>query len=599
MLKYQLGKQVFGNDTVSITYKDAVLIDDYIDQNSNANIVTVSCDNVDDINSGDILTVVSNFLYYNDEMGELGTVNDTSIVQVYSVDRLGCTISFLDSKYKNLTVDSIAAEVVKEGNETTITWIFSFNPIHYFNGSPEDIPDIYINYGAGSFLHLTGAEGLTYDNIHQLSWVYNEVVPNAKEVSDLLFGDIDTSKDDIIEGNIGKVVVTRNQVKWNSYYNQDNPTLYIDKYQVKLNVPISLKSSVDLHHEGNLKEYFVDYEERKAINSPIEMEKQVYNPVVVKDGDVYEDCVKINFNLHFRNHSGKDWTVKNTDSWVFDVYGDNDNWNGNKYYSYAQTGETNENKWRRSCQSDLLGYLDFVTNDVKYQKNKLKKSFLRLSYYDSMNAAEQRLLAYSTIFMDNNKLYSKFISRSNFECYFDDNDDIVKGIKVDREVNTGARNMNGSLMNILNVSSVTTEEIEDYRLSSQISVKNKYNSTASSEGFYLYTWESDGDVTIPMDIYMKAEFNHAGYGRTIPMMAPYKDVTPGFKTNYDIIDDWNNGGYGIKKYQRYSYIHLKAEYDNTMKRYIYYLDPTTYGNTPKIDGNIININLYEARINFD
>ena len=36
-----------------------------------------------------------------------------------------------------------------------------------------------------------------------------------------------------------------------------------------------------------------------------------------------------------------------------------------------------------------------------------------------------------------------------------------------------------------------------------------------------------------------------------------------------------------------------------MKRYIYYLDPATYGVNPKIDGNIININLYEARISFD
>ncbi len=594
MLKYQLSRQTFDNDIYTINY-NTVDIDNYVKDDTNAMIVTISCDDVSYINSGDILNVTSNFQYYNEEMGEVENAPDTGNVQVYSVDRVGCTVSFLDSKYKNLPIDTVTAEVVGG----VVTWVFDFIPLHYFTEG--ETPEIWINFGVGQFVHLDNTE---YVNFHQINWTYDDNVDGAAELSNILFGVFDPQEDDIIEGNVGKVVVSREQIRWNNTYNQDNPNLTIYNYKVKFNVPIELKGKTDLYSEGNLREYFVEYEEKKAINTPVEMEKQVYTPIVVKDGDIYEDCIKINFNLHFRNHSGKDWTVTDSDSWVFDTYGDDIPGEVyNKYYSYSQMVGSPDWQWKRSCQSDLLTYLDFTTNDVKYQKNKLKKSFLRLSYYDSPNAADQRLLAYSTIFIDNNKLYSKFISRSNFECYYDTDGELIKGIKVDREVNTGNKSMVGSLMNILNVSKMTTEEIEDYRLSSQISVKNKYNTTASSEGFYLYTWENDGDVTQPMDIYMKAEFNHAGYGRNIPMMAPYKydkddPSVKGFKTNYDIIDDWNGDGYGIKKYQRYSYIHLKAEYDNTMKRYIYYLDPDTYGTNPKVDGNIININLYEARINF-
>ena len=102
---------------------------------------------------------------------------------------------------------------------------------------------------------------------------------------------------------------------------------------------------------------------------------------------------------------------------------------------------------------------------------------------------------------------------------------------------------------------------------------------------------------------MKVEFNHAGYGRNIPMMAPYRDNpnNAGFKTNDEIVADWTapNTGYGIKKYTRYSYIHLKVKYDVNTKRHIYYLDPDTYGTKYNWDKSILNINLYEARIAFE
>ena len=617
MLKYQLNKQTFDNDVINIDYNNYT-ISNFVNIYSNIILVELTCNDVSFIDNDDRLTIASTFTYRNQKTGANDSVGDITWSKVYAVNKLTNTVYFIDNKYKQLNVSGIYAEV----SDGVITWIFDFEDTHYF--LENETPEIYINYGAGKYVYLH--TNTVYIDCHQISWVYNRLTENAEELSDILFGNFSTAEDNIIEGNVGRVTVTRSQVKWDIQYNQETgkwdsryhqelPTVSVSKYEVNINVPISVESKTDLFLEENIKECFVDYEIEKAVNSPIEMEKYVYYPMIVSKYNngvpTFSSCTKLNFNLHFRVHSGDNWTVNESDSWNFDRYTINfgySSWSNNKYYSYAQSNESDNNKHKRACQSDLLSYLGFTTNDVKYQKNKLKKSFLRLSFYDSPDAGTQSLLAYSTVFVDCNKLYSKFISKSNFVCYYDDNGEIVKGIKTDREVNSfndpelgnvpNANDM-GSLGRILKVNSLTPDEIEEYRLSSQFSVTDKYMSNNSSEGFYLYMWENTVDSTIPMDIYMKVDFNHAGYGRNVPFMAPYKDNGEGFKTNDEIITDWVNPDtqYGIKRYTRFSYIHFKAKYDETTKQHIYYLDPETYGVVK--DGSTININLYEARIAFN
>lgn len=649
MLKYQLSKQIFDNDIVNINY-NSVELRTYEDNPDNLMWVTLLCDNVGEIHTGDNLHILYNFVYYNSLTQNTGVLSDNITVPVSSVDSIGGTISFITDKHKTLNIDAINVYLeysylpyqdnatipsgteyyyyssldytytkklattdisVPENNtlyfyingsiQPKIVWTFEFSDTHYFNLNEDDI-SLIIQFDNSNFIEITD---LYYIDFQTLGWVYyDNTVDNtsyAGAVSQILFGDIMPSKN--MNGDITRIRIKRDQFMWNVSYNQDTPTVSYRQYKVRLNIPIALKDKTDLYKEGNIKEYFVQREEEKAINTPIEMEKFVYTPVVVKEINngnmVFEDCTKINFNLHFRVHDGDDWTVNDSDSWNFDKYGNNNDSTGNKYYSYAQNAFVPLDQWKRSCQSDLLTYAGFVTNDVKYQKNKLKKSFIRLSFYDSDDPGKQSLLSYSTIFVDCNKLYSKFISRMNFNCYFNSDGDIVKGVKVDREVN--AQMPPDSLAAILMTKSLNPEEIEESRLSAQISVKNRFTSNNSSEGFYLYTWELNDIPTMPADVYMKVEFNHAGYGRNIPMMAPYWDDGSGFKTNAQIVDDWTSPktGYGIKKYTRYSYIHLKVKYDTNTKRHIYYLDPDTYGTKYDWDKSVLNINLYEARISFD
>lgn len=592
MLKYQLNKQIFDNDTIEINYS-GVELTTYEEDPYNSMWVTLLCDNIDEVQPGTVLNITSNFVSYNDLTKDTSSVTDAVNIAVETVDPIGNTITFLDKTYKELYPDVVIAKVY----DGTVTWIFSFPDAHYFSESEPIGIDIY--YSDIDYIRIDGWE---YVNFNTISWVYDSSV--AEELSYLLFGTADPTE--TIEGNPNVITIRREQIRWNQLA-LSNPTVKFTKIKVRLNVPIAINTKIDLYKEGNLKEYFVQHEKEKALNGPIEMEKFAYTPVVVSSINngkpTFEDCTKINFNLHFRVHDGDDWTVNDNDSWNFDKYDHHNDPTANKYYSYAQNAAMNDaqGQWKRSCQSDLLTYVGFITNDVKYQKNKLKKSFIRLSFYDSNDPGQQSLLAYSTIFIDCNKLYSKFISRMNFNCYYNSDGDIVKGIKVDREVNTLIPP--DSLTSVLSIRAPKPEEIEENRLSAQISVKNRFTSNNSSEGFYLYTWELSDIPTMPTDVYMKVEFNHAGYGRNIPMMAPYRDNpnNRGFKTNAEIVSDWTgeNTGYGIKKYTRYSYIHFKAKYDANTKRHIYYLDPDTYGTKYEWDKSVLNINLYEARISFD
>ena len=183
------------------------------------------------------------------------------------------------------------------------------------------------------------------------------------------------------------------------------------------------------------------------------------------------------------------------------------------------------------------------------------------------------------------------------------------------------------------------DELERLRMSSQIVVTDKNSSKRSSEGFYFYTYKTNDNGVYPSDIYMRVEFNHAGYGRVIPFMMPYirkseenlKKNSPGYeryadvnsehcktknkiKTFDDICYDWSeididkknkplkddiDIGYSAVRYMKYCHIKWKYRYDKQTQKHIYYLDPDVYGTgvtSENNHGNNIILNLYEGKI---
>lgn len=443
----------------------------------------------------------------------------------------------------------------------------------------------------------------------------------------------------------------------------------IDKIFANIDVPFTNSFGDDLFHIDLLNEYFVKKEKRNVINDIVDIEKDVYYPCIKVCDELQEVCelqdvYSIKFNLHFREHRTKDWTISNESLWngvKQDHYYVNIN-NGqdkiteevynaktdNQKVFYRETDEIIPNSARiineitNDDVSDLLTFLNFTNDDVHYQKNKLKKSFLRLSFYDSENPADQNLIAYSTIFFNTGNLFAKYSKYIEADGYIDVSFGIndfgkyiltynKKGVRVDREYSE-----NGVF-------------IENKRLSSQLEVQDKNMSASSSEGFYLYIWK-DNESCSPQELFMKVEFNHAGYGRTIPFMMPYWDKQKserngvqvrskkiGIKTFQEIIDDWNSvkiyrntehpniiktiseysrlsnteqsnyypdwkngnidtdGHYGIRQYNKYSYIHLKYQYDKDKDKHYYYIDTDTYGQQENNNNEIV-INLYEAKI---
>ena len=154
-----------------------------------------------------------------------------------------------------------------------------------------------------------------------------------------------------------------------------------------------------------------------------------------------------------------------------------------------------------------------------------------------------------------------------------------------------------------------SNDLEDLRLSSQFVVSDKYTTDSTSEGFYLYLWKDGNTGVIPETLYMKVEFNHAGYGRNIPFMMPFYDIKKHpngegkIKSLDEIVKDFEGKGedapYSIRQYLKYSYIRWKYRYDKDTRKHIYYLDRDTYGNYDDNiddDDKILKINLYEAKI---
>ena len=138
---------------------------------------------------------------------------------------------------------------------------------------------------------------------------------------------------------------------------------------------------------------------------------------------------------------------------------------------------------------------------------------------------------------------------------------------------------------------------ENLRLSAKFSVKGKYNASKSSEGFYLYLFptEIEGE-TLPKTIYMKLEFNHAGYGKTVPMMLPRDNSgkvvnanTISFPINFT---PSNNGkvDFDFEAYQDAAMIPLEIWFDNNIQEYVY-----RFPFADRSDGKVV-LNFFEPRV---
>ena len=587
----------------------------------------------------------TNTIDREDSFGEVYPVDISEDYEIVQCDDLTRTFSIISDKYQDMPLEEMWFEV-----EDNVLYIhFTFSTWHFYRSWETHEISFYVRYPSSESgyeeLEFNGCE---YVSDTELKWRYDANVDKIDEFVCTVFrndkyacvGYADEG-DDILEEYQPveeipstacftdelhirvRVVFSKNPecIKWELYDKEcndgtitdisvrrisfkfkdvNNLAVYLTLPLTTVHIPMEFKTANDLYQEQNLNDSFIQDQITRSKNGFVEMEKLVYHPVfkigIQNEKPVYAPIRKIKFNLHFRKRKQDGWIVDSDGLWngmdENGLYGNVTSSGGIKYFSYMPNDVDLTVDVGR--QSDLLKYLGFTDTDVRYQKSKLKKSFLRLSFYDSPNSARQNLLAYSTIFMDSGMLFEKMMrgaNRKNLYVVSGQQTDIkYDNLKVDTEPCFEEH------------TKYSVEEVEEMRLSSQIVVSDRF-SQACSEGFYLYLWADNDNGAIPTDIYLRIDFNHAGYGRVVPMTMPYIDGSNANRiyTMEEICDKWiNHGGWGVLSNEKYSYIHLQYAYDSNTKRHVYYLDPDTYGlgayndRTP----DEMEINLYEPKINF-
>lgn len=385
------------------------------------------------------------------------------------------------------------------------------------------------------------------------------------------------------------------------YNPEESIQIYKQSQYININIPNSNRQANNLLQQNLLENEFYNIEKEKAITPIVDMERDVYYPAFKTDKNesgftIFNPVHTIVFNLHFRSRNDV-WKVyelnsNTTDSGIT-------NWFVTDAKQYADLIKENDTKSIDKLQrsSDLMGYLYFTNNDVFYRKNKIAKSFLRISFYDSPFPQKQTLMNTSTIFFDEGELYMKYIAHQKDEKQ--NYVEITSDLEHPKDIPFKTNSMGVYREPIDSDDKFTFDA--DYRLDSRLTIQNKYKSDKSSEGFYAYIFREYSSELHPQNIYMKVEFNHAGIGKTIPMVLPMKweNGSPTGLLKLSEEDDLKTikEGMPLDRLYQEMYIPFECKYDRLNRKYVYYPKEGTFDPnwTPISDGTL-EFNLFELKI---
>lgn len=316
---------------------------------------------------------------------------------------------------------------------------------------------------------------------------------------------------------------SENELKKNTeYVAHKNTVLQLSEETLNLNIGIGHDFNTDLQHDVLISDYIDEIKEKYA-STPQDFEKAIFVPyyhkVVISGHNVIHlngEPKSLTFNVFLRQRhffeNEMEWKLSsynnNTNTWEFD---ENAMWNS---YTYSgNIGNYTYDEYTKDT-GDLLGNLGFDDNDVLNQNKRLGKTFIRLLFFDSKDRATQTLLFYSTIFINTTDMYSKLMK--NITSHQKEKLEKAKKIQI-----------NEDYVSIVNKN-------KDLQLTCSFSCCDKNDMTHSSEGFYLYLFPSLIDRLKneygQSTIYMRAEFNHAKYGKTIPLVFCEKPLESYTKT---------------------------------------------------------------------
>lgn len=351
------------------------------------------------------------------------------------------------------------------------------------------------------------------------------------------------------------------------FYPWDTFDVYRQITYLCLSVPLSCATTETINQEDAVGNRFVEHVVDDTINPIVDYEKDVYYPSLFDvDDDGNLDVTEISFNLHFRTRDDE-WNVDESKDWnMFDRYAD-----------------------FPIDASDLLGFLGFSTMDVYYQKSKIAKSFLRISVYDDINPSTQNLLYLGTVFMDEQKLFKRYMDSFGKKfVLFNATDNL-----------SSTSDMPGVFYEPYDDERKEMTFDEDQRLSSLMTVERRSVTDTSSDGFYLYVFRELGEYLTDVTMYMKIDFCHAGYGKAVPLMLVPPIVQEGLRKKdgersseeKDSIEAFKKGSKLQDVYED-TYIPIKAIFDFDAKKYVYTFPKHTYD----VSSKGIKLNLFEIKI---
>lgn len=208
---------------------------------------------------------------------------------------------------------------------------------------------------------------------------------------------------------------------------------------VNFEIPLADDFATNLHQGDLLSNNYIEEIKENSINKIVNYEKYMFYPAYLdKSIAIKQDGSFIDNGQVKRRDVGKQPATTDLDEHVHDVSKINfhlylkhrEQDENNDYGSWESSDEFYWNRWDGTKNAsdkkaldnihstekngDLLGCLGFTDEDVFYQKNSLKKSFLRISIYDSPYRQTQKLLYYATLFFDTNALYKKYVNLNNY-----------------------------------------------------------------------------------------------------------------------------------------------------------------------------------------
>ena len=497
-------------------------------------------------------------------------------------------------------------------------WTNTFETIEYEYIEIDNVKHIIKNTPRNEYIELFDSSPikLLIEDIHSGNQLRCSILSESYDNSDIMYM-LSINYSDFLfelENEIFNSAAT--SIAPNSERGYAIPIYNIYKPIDTINIPILLSNynGTNLHQEFVVDNMFFGVEEQKAINPPIDMEKDIYYPVTIVTGGADSGITEVDeiiFDLHFRTRTINDWKVVSDNNITFKDKDGNEvgavkcNYNILDYYDWS-SGNTSElipqihdeyiSKFAKYQPSDLLYFLGFTDDDIFYQKNKVGKSFLRLSFYNGNNPNTSDLLYTSTVFMNEGSLYKKFLDNSQGGG---------KYMSVKEVENVDKRIKNS----IISVSYDTYDEDtnsdnkiigkftcdESKRLSSRFTIKNMFECAESSEGFYLYLFKNFSQGLREQTIYMRVQFNHAGVGKTINFTQPFKEDENEIKSMLEFPDDINilKSGCTLNKLYDNLFIEIKVKYDFDLRKFVYYL-PSWLVDVDNL--NQMHFNLYELKI---